>query len=66
MMEKRLEAEREQTRDRPCANEVCGCNIDENRTTAQFCSEYCVGEGTGRGDGPCQCGHIGCPDETPR
>lgn len=66
MMEKRLEAERQDTRERPCANEVCGCNIDEDHTTASFCSEYCVGEGTGRGDGPCQCGHIGCPDEHPR
>ena len=42
-----------------CANEVCGCTLAGDGT-GDFCSEYCSGEGIGRGDGVCQCGHVGC------
>ncbi len=45
--------------ERTCANEVCGCTIAPDAQT-DFCSEYCSGEGVGRGDGACQCGHIPC------
>lgn len=50
---------REDAAERTCANEVCGCSIPDDNT-ADFCSEYCSGEGVGRGDGICQCGHVGC------
>lgn len=42
-----------------CANEVCGCVLPEN-PLSPYCSEYCSDEGAGRGDGVCQCGHVGC------
>jgi len=58
-MEKRLEDEHEMSLELDCANEVCGCTLAPN-STAQYCSDYCAGEGAGRGEGPCQCGHIGC------
>jgi hypothetical protein len=45
--------------ERVCGNEVCGCSLADGGAE-DFCSEYCSGEGTGRGDGVCQCGHIGC------
>ena len=45
--------------ERTCANEVCGCTLPDDGV-ADFCSEYCSGEGVGRGEGACQCGHVGC------
>jgi hypothetical protein len=49
---------RETVDERVCGNEVCGCTLADDGT--EFCSEYCSGEGTGRGEGVCQCGHVGC------
>jgi len=45
--------------ERVCENEVCACTL-ASTTLSDFCSEYCQTEGIGRGDGACQCGHIGC------
>ena len=42
-----------------CANEVCGCDLPPDALAA-YCSAYCSGEGANRGDGVCQCGHVGC------
>ena len=42
-----------------CANEVCGCTLPGG-AQSEFCSEYCATEGIGRGEGVCQCGHVGC------
>ena len=50
---------RETAAERVCSNEVCGCDLPDD-LIGEFCSEYCSGEGVGRGDGICQCGHIGC------
>jgi hypothetical protein len=45
--------------ERVCANEVCGCVLPKD-APSDYCSEYCHGEGSGRGEGTCQCGHIPC------
>lgn len=45
--------------ERVCANEVCGCVLFPD-SASDYCGEYCKGEGSGRGDGICQCGHIPC------
>ncbi|MBV8163723.1 MAG: hypothetical protein JOZ91_05605 [Candidatus Eremiobacteraeota bacterium] len=45
--------------ERICANEVCACTIPQD-SPHDYCSQYCQGEGAGRGDGVCQCGHIPC------
>jgi hypothetical protein len=45
--------------ERICANEVCACTIPLD-SQLDYCSQYCKGEGAGRGDGVCQCGHIPC------
>jgi hypothetical protein len=58
IQEQKLEAD-EKAGERTCENEVCGCVLADAALT-DFCSEYCAQEGVGRGDGVCQCGHIGC------
>jgi hypothetical protein len=50
---------RETADERVCMNEVCGCSLPDDGT-GDYCSEYCAGEGAGRGEGICQCGHVGC------
>jgi hypothetical protein len=42
-----------------CANEVCACALPKG-SVSDYCGEYCKGEGPGRGEGTCQCGHIPC------
>lgn len=45
--------------ERVCANEVCGCVLSDD-ASSDYCGEYCKTEGSGRGEGACQCGHISC------
>jgi hypothetical protein len=46
-----------------CDNTGCGCSnaVALMRDGRGFCGPYCMSLGLEDGEGPCDCGHAGCP-----